>query len=80
MVLFRKSLTVHYHGLLSAKNFVPESSHPDTVTAWVTSDKSLSPDFLLSARTPAGIPSSPSSFLNGKKGIVRGNTYIVASD
>lgn len=34
VILWKKSLSlaVHYHGLLSAKNFVSESSHPGAVT------------------------------------------------
>ena len=34
VALFKKSLSpaVHYHGLLSAQNFVSESSHPGAVT------------------------------------------------
>lgn len=84
MVLFRESvsLTVHYHGLLSAKNSVSESSHPGTVTtAWVTSGKSFSPDFLLSERVLPGNLKSPSlSLVSGQKGIVHTDWHAAASD
>lgn len=81
VVLFRAS-PVHYRSLLSAKNSVSESSHPGTVTtAWVTSGKPFSPDFLPSERILPGNLNSPSlSLVSGQKGIVRVNWHAAASD
>lgn len=83
MVLFRASLSrcmiaVYYQ----LKTLVSESSRPGTVTtAWVTSGKSFSPDFLPSERILPGNLNSPSlSLVRGQDGIVPANWQAAASD
>jgi hypothetical protein len=72
------SLVVRSHSHLSAKNFVSQSSHSGAVTAWVTSQKSFSPSFLL-VQDIAGNPNLLSlSLESGQKGIVHMNTHAVA--
>lgn len=75
------SLTVHYHSLLSAKNFVLRVlTLALSLAAWVTSGKSFSPGFLLSERILPVDPNSPSlSLLNGQKGIIHTNMHAAAS-